>query len=82
MIKIRIILIKKPGNPTDLTIRSVFKRNVNMENPVETYFIAATPYVPGSELPVLVYRAVLSHCRNEDEIKTCLEANGGWEKGV
>ena len=54
----------------------------NMVDVPEEYFISATPYVPGSELPVLVYRNAVSHCQNEDDIKEHLEANGGWLKGV
>lgn len=48
----------------------------------EQYFVDSTPWVPGSRLPVLVYRGPLSHCQNEDEVKEALEANGGWAKGV
>ena len=48
----------------------------------EQYFVDGTPYVPGSKLPVIVYRGVLADCENEDQVKTALEANGGWVKGV
>ena len=48
----------------------------------EEYFIEATPYVPGSDLPVLVYRKAVADCENEDAIKERLESNGGWRKGV
>lgn len=48
----------------------------------EQYFVEPTPWVPGSKLPVLVYRGPLAYCQNEDEVKEALEANGGWAKGV
>lgn len=48
----------------------------------EQYFVDATPYVPGSKLPVLVFRGPLKHCRNEDEVRDVVEASGGWAKGV
>ena len=48
----------------------------------ELYYIERTPYVPGSKLPVIVYRGAVAQCANDDEIKEVLEANGGWEKGV
>ena len=50
--------------------------------PYEQYFVETTPYVPGSVLPVIVYRGVLAKCENEDQVKESLEANGGWVKGV
>ncbi|KAH8883206.1 hypothetical protein GQ53DRAFT_830900 [Thozetella sp. PMI_491] len=47
----------------------------------EHYFVGDTPYVPGSELPVVVYRGALKHCQNEEEIRIYLESNGGWVRG-
>ena len=52
-----------------------------MQQP-EEYFVSPTPWVPNSELPLLVYRGACAHCESEDEIKTFLESNGGWLKGV
>ncbi|CAI7653537.1 unnamed protein product [Penicillium glandicola] len=51
-------------------------------NPPEEYYIEGTPYVPGSALPVLVWRGALAHCETEDDMKDVLEANGGWVKGI
>ena len=48
----------------------------------ELHYIAGTPHSPNSDLPVVVYRGALAHCKNEDEMKEALEANGGWKKGV
>jgi len=48
----------------------------------ELYYVGATPYVPGSHLPVVVYRGAIAHCETEDAMKEALEANGGWKKGV
>ncbi|VUC29944.1 unnamed protein product [Clonostachys rosea] len=47
----------------------------------ELYTVGGTPYVPGSHLPIIVYRRALSECENEDAMKDALEANGGWKKG-
>lgn len=52
-----------------------------MQQP-EEYFVSPTPWVPNSELPLLIYRGACAHCENEDEIKTFLESNGGWLKGA
>jgi hypothetical protein len=51
-----------------------------MANSPEEYLIEATPYVPGSHLLVIVYRGAVSHCQNEDEIKTCLESKGAGKR--
>lgn len=48
----------------------------------ELHYTGRTPWVPGSNLPILVYRGALSHCETEESMREALEANGGWKKGV
>lgn len=47
----------------------------------EEYYLKPTPYVPNSDLPVLVYRNVLPSPHDEDSATDFLEANS-WEKRV
>jgi hypothetical protein len=55
---------------------------LNTMSQPELYYVGETPYVPGSHLPIVVYRGAIAHCENEDAMKEALEANGGWKKGV
>ncbi|KAH8663444.1 hypothetical protein BGZ60DRAFT_411325 [Tricladium varicosporioides] len=45
----------------------------------EEYYLKPTPYVPNSDLPVLVYRNVLPKPHEEDSTTKFLEGNN-WEK--
>lgn len=65
-----------------LLAQSLVVLNSNTMSQPELYYVGETPYVPGSHLPIVVYRGAIAHCENEDAMKETLEANGGWKKGV